>query len=88
MACLEAQGAPPHPEQKAPRSSPRSDLEREDPPPVHHNRKGEPATDVDAVRYALSRLSLTLPAMASALWERHDGRFYDGNGTIMEEYDV
>ena len=55
-------------------------------PPLSNNRKGEPATDVDAVRYALSRLSLTLPAVAGARWERHDGRFYDGNGTIMEEY--
>ena len=55
-------------------------------PPLSNNRKGEPATDVDAVRYTLSRLSLTLPAVAGARRERHDGRFYDGNGTIMEEY--
>ena len=85
MICLEAQGAPPRPKQMAPRSPPRSSLEMRT-PSLSTNRKGEPATDVDAVRYALTRLSLTLPAMASVRWERHDGRFYDGNGTIMEEY--
>jgi hypothetical protein len=90
MACLEAQGPPPHPEQEAPRSLPSSDLDMRlrTHTLLSTKRKGEPATDVDAVRYALTRLSLTLPATrtASARWERHDGRFYDGNGTIMEEH--